>query len=90
MPLLGGYNEHNLSSVFGAAGAYDFVNLMVDAYEYLYKDGEKPSADEITAYIQSKKKYGCMSGECVVENNGFITTQPRFRFCKDNKWQYID
>lgn len=83
-------SEYNLSTVFGTAGAYDFTNLMVDAYEHLYKVDGKPTAEEVTAYIQNKKKYKCMSGACEVLDNGFIITRPKIRVCKDGKWRYID
>ena len=83
-------NEYDLSSTFGSAAFYDYVNLMVDAYEHLYKEGEKPSAEAVTAYIQLKKKYGGMSGECAVQDNGFIVNKPMVSIYKNGAWQNID
>ena len=69
---------------------YDFVNLVIDAYEHLYKEGAKPSAEELSAYIQNKKEYKCASGNCVVNNNGFILNEPILRKFTDGKWQRVE
>lgn len=82
--------HYNLNSTYGAIGFYDFVNLIIDTYEHLYKEGQKPTAEEVTAYIHAKKKYKCGSGECVVQDNGFIVNQPTVRIYKNNKWQNIE
>ena len=81
--------EYNIDSTFGSAVFYDFVSLMIEAYEALYKNGEKPTAEEITTYIHGKKKYPCMSGICIVNENGFITNDPVFRTFQNGKWQTI-
>lgn len=81
--------EYNLGSTFGATAFYDFVNLVVEASENLYKKGEKPTAEQISNYILAKGKYACASGECDVRDNGFILNQPIALICRDQKWQDI-
>lgn len=83
-------NEYNLGSTYGSAAFYDYVNLVVDAYEHLYKEGSKPSAEELTAYIHARKKYKCMSGECEVKDNGFILNPVKIRQCQDGRWHTVD
>lgn len=82
--------EYNLGSTYGSAEFYDFVSLMIDAYEALYKEGQKPTAEEVTNYIHNKKEFPCMSGQCVVHPNGFIINAPIIRIYKDNKWVKIE
>ena len=81
--------EYNLSSTFSSTGFYDFVNLVIEASENLYKKGEKPTAEQINNYILAKGKYPCASGECDVKENGFILNQPIALVCRDQKWQDI-
>ncbi len=81
--------EYNIDSTYGSAEFYDFVNIMIDAYEHLYKKGQKPTADEITAYIHDRKEFPCMSGQCVVHSNGFIINDPIVRIHQGGKWVTI-
>ncbi|MBP5399038.1 MAG: ABC transporter substrate-binding protein [Alphaproteobacteria bacterium] len=81
--------EYNLSSTFSATAFYDFVNLVIEASENLYKKGEKPTAEQINNYILAKGKYPCASGECDVKANGFILNQPISLICRNQKWQEI-
>lgn len=83
-------SSYNLSTTIGAAAYYDLVNLTIEAYEALYKDGAKPTAQEITDYIQNKKTYKCMSGLCQVRDNGFITNPPVYTVYRDGRWQSFD
>ena len=79
--------EYNIESTLSSSEFYDFVNLMIEAYENLYKENQaKPMAEEVTAYIQAKKTFPCMSGECSVRPNGFIINQPTVRVYQDGKW----
>lgn len=82
--------EYNLDSTYGSAEFYDFVNLIIEAYEALYKEGQKPTAEEVTNYIHNKKEFPCMSGQCVVHPNGFIINAPIIRVYKDGKWVTIE
>lgn len=82
--------EYKVDSTFGSAVFYDFVSLMIEAYEALYKEGQKPTAEEITAYIHNKKVFPCMSGTCVVNDNGFITNTPVFRIYENGQWKTIE
>lgn len=81
--------EYNIDSTYGSAEFYDFVNIMIDAYEHLYKEGQKPTAEEITAYIHNKIEFPCMSGQCVVRPNGFIINDPVIRIHQGGKWVTI-
>lgn len=81
--------EYNISSTYGSAVFYDFVSLMIEAYEALYKKDQKPTAEEITAYIHSKKEFPCISGICVVKPNGFIVNDPVFRINNNGNWTTI-
>jgi len=78
--------EYSLDCTHSAAEFYDFVSLMIEAYENLYKEGQKPTADEIKSYIYNKKEFSCMSGICTVNPNGFITNEPIFLTYKNGKW----
>jgi hypothetical protein len=83
--------EYHLVSTINSSGFYDFVALMIEAYEYFYKEKQiKPTAQEITTYIHNKKVFSCMSGTCVVNPNGFIVSDPIIRIFKDDRWIKIE
>ena len=82
--------EYELDCTHSAAEFYDFVSLIIEAYENLYKEGQKPTAGEVTAYIHNKKEFPCMSGICTVHANGFITNEPIFLTYKNNKWVKVE
>ena len=82
--------DYHIDNVFGSAVFYDFVNLMIDGYESLYNENEKPSAEKIASYVHNKKEYKCASGNCVVNDNGFILNQPILRKFADGKWQRVE
>ena len=81
--------EYNIDSTYGSAEFYDFVSMMIEAYEALYKEGQKPTAEEIVSYIHNKKEFPCMSGQCVVHSNGFIINDPIIRILEGGKWVTI-
>ena len=83
-------SNYNLSTTIGASAYYDMINITIEAYEDLYKEGGKPTAQEITDYIQNKKSYKCMSGICQVRDNGFITNPPIYIVYRDGGWQKFD
>ena len=82
--------QYNVDNIYGSAEFYDFISLMIEAYEALYKEGQKPTAEEITAYIHNKKEFPCMSGQCVVHPNGFIINDPIIRIYQNGKWVKIE
>ena len=82
-------SEYNIDITYGSAVFYDYVSLMIDAYENLFKEGKKPTAEEVTAYIHNKKVFPCMSSQCVVNPNGFILSDPMVRIYRDGKWQGV-
>ena len=82
--------EYNIDSTHSSAEFYDFVSLMIEAYEALYKEGQKPTAEEVTAYIHNKKSFPCMSGQCVVHPNGFIINDPIIRIYQNGKWVKVE
>lgn len=82
--------KYSIDNIYGSAEFYDFVNMIIDTYETLYKEGHKPTAEEVTAYIHNKKEFPCMSGQCVVHPNGFIINAPIIRVYKDGKWVTIE
>jgi ABC-type branched-subunit amino acid transport system substrate-binding protein len=81
--------KYNIDNVYGSAAFYDFVSIVIEACENLHKEGQKTSAEEITAYIHNKKQYQCASGECLVNPNGFILNQPIVRIYEGNDWKEI-
>jgi len=81
--------DYHIDNVYGSAVFYDFVNLMIDSYESLFNENEKPSAEKIVSYVHSKKEYKCASGQCLVQDNGFILNKPTIRVYKDHQWQEI-
>ena len=82
--------KYNIDNVYGSAAFYDFVSIVIEACENLYKEGQKNSAEKITAYIHNKKQYQCASGECLVNPNGFILNQPIVRMYEGNDWKEIE
>lgn len=82
--------EYNINSTYGSAEFYDFVSMMIEAYEALYQADQKPTAEAVTAYIHNKKEFPCMSGQCVVHSNGFITNEPIVRILQGGKWITIE
>lgn len=82
--------KYNIDNVYGSAAFYDFVNIVVEACENLYKNGQNITAEEITTYIHNKKQYKCASGECLVNQNGFILNQPIVRLYEGDDWQEIE
>lgn len=75
-------DEYHINNVYMAAAAYDLISLAIDAFENVE---DKNNIDEVIAYVKAHATRKCLSGDCKLLDNGFITNKAEWRTYKNGK-----